>query len=241
MYIENKSRTIVKSISWRFLATLTTFSLVYIFTGKLDTAIEIGALEVILKMMIYYFHERAWAKIKYGIEFKKPFVILITGLSGSGKAIFSKNLEQFLHSKKINVELLRGDKIRKVLPEFGYSVEHRTEHLNRILDFTKILVNNKTNVIVSVEAPFESSRKAFRDSFDNYFEIYMSAPLEFCKSNDEKGLYKKAIDGEIDNFVGVNIDYETPISPEFNYNMKQDDIDDKIEEIYNMFKERKMV
>ena len=107
MVIENKSRTVLKSITWRFLATLTTFSLVWIFTGKLDTAIEVGSLEVVLKMMIYYFHERVWAKVRYGIEFKKPFVILVTGYSGSGKATLSTKLEDYLESKKINVELVK--------------------------------------------------------------------------------------------------------------------------------------
>lgn len=241
MYIENKSRTIAKSISWRFLATLTTFTLVYIFTGKLDTAIEIGALEVVLKMIIYYFHERIWAKVKFGINFKKPFVILITGLSGSGKATVSIALETYLASKKINVELLRGDKIRKILPEFGYTIDQRKDHIHRILDFTKILVNNNTNVIISIEAPFEESRQRIKETFENYYEIYLSAPLEYCKKNDTKGLYERAINGDIDNFVGVNINYEVPKNADFEINITKDDINEKIEKIYKDFKQRKLV
>ena len=69
----------------------------------------------------------------------------------------------------------------------------------------------------------------------------MSAPLEYCKENDEKGLYQKAINKEIDNFVGINIDYETPKKPELKVNLLHDKIDDKIEEMYKMFKDRKMV
>ena len=65
-----KKRSVVKSFTWRFLATLTTFSLVWIFTGKLHLAFSVGAIEVVAKLFIYYFHERTWNRIKWGREFR---------------------------------------------------------------------------------------------------------------------------------------------------------------------------
>jgi adenylylsulfate kinase len=71
MYTETKSRSILKTISWRFWATLTTVALVFIFVGEPEIAISIGISEVFLKMLLYFFHERIWAKIKFGVLFKK--------------------------------------------------------------------------------------------------------------------------------------------------------------------------
>ena len=82
---ETKLRSIVKSLSWRILATLTTVLLVYIFIGDHKIAFSIGGIEVFLKMLIYFFHERAWNNVKFGRREIKPLVVWITGLSCSGK------------------------------------------------------------------------------------------------------------------------------------------------------------
>ena len=78
MFKETKSRSIIKTISWRVLATLTTIVLVYIFIGDTTIALSVGGIEVILKMLIYFFHERAWDKIKFGRKEVKPAVIWFT-------------------------------------------------------------------------------------------------------------------------------------------------------------------
>ena len=92
MIKETKTRSVIKSITWRFLATLTTVSLVYIFTGKIDMAVEIGGIEVILKIIIYFIHERVGYKIRFGKREEEPFVVWLTGLPGSGKTAITTRL-----------------------------------------------------------------------------------------------------------------------------------------------------
>ena len=80
MYKEKHIRSIAKTISWRVTATVTTFTLVWIFTGQITTAIAIGGIEVILKMLFYYLHERGWEKLKFGRVEVEPFLIWFNGL-----------------------------------------------------------------------------------------------------------------------------------------------------------------
>ncbi|MBC8186507.1 DUF2061 domain-containing protein [candidate division KSB1 bacterium] len=91
MYKEIKSRSIIKTLSWRFIATGTTVILVLIMTGRMDIAFTVGGIEVFLKMLFYFLHERGWDKIRWGRHEIKPFVVWITGLSGSGKTSAAKN------------------------------------------------------------------------------------------------------------------------------------------------------
>ena len=86
MFKESRRRSVLKTISWRFWATLTTAILVYIFTGKIELAAAIGGIEVVIKMILYFVHERAWNNVNYGKKQLKPAVIWFTGLSGSGKS-----------------------------------------------------------------------------------------------------------------------------------------------------------
>ena len=85
MFRESNGRSLIKTISWRFWATITTALLVYIFTKKLELALAIGGIEVLLKLILYYLHERTWNKISFGKKEIQPKVIWLTGLSGSGK------------------------------------------------------------------------------------------------------------------------------------------------------------
>jgi adenylylsulfate kinase len=104
MYKETNTRSIVKTISWRILATITTVSLVYIFIGDVSVALSVGGIEVFLKMFIYFLHERGWDKIKFGRKEIKPIVVWITGLSRSGKSEIGKNLTNLLKEKGHKVE-----------------------------------------------------------------------------------------------------------------------------------------
>ena len=92
MYKETTLRTIIKTISWRVLATLTTFTLVYIFVGKVEVAAIVGGFEVVAKMILYYAHERGWNLVKKGRYSVRPFVLWLTGLPKSGKTTLAKKL-----------------------------------------------------------------------------------------------------------------------------------------------------
>ncbi len=117
MYKDTNARSIIKTISWRILATVTTVTLVYIFIGDVSIALSVGGIEVFLKMLIYFFHERAWDKIKFGKREIKPAVIWFTGLAKSGKKDIAKELVKLLKNKEFKVEYIDGHSIRELMPE----------------------------------------------------------------------------------------------------------------------------
>ena len=99
MFKESKRRSIFKAISWRFWATLTTAILVFAFTGKIELAAAIGGIEIVIKMILYFVHERAWNNVNYGKKQLKPAVIWLTGLSGSGKSTIAEKLFEELKNR----------------------------------------------------------------------------------------------------------------------------------------------
>ena len=214
MIIETKIRSLVKTLSWRVTATITTIIVALAITKRIDIAVQIGLIEALLKMLVYFIHERSWARIKFGIHEKKPLVLWFTGLSGCGKSQISQSIYEKFQERKIRVEYFNGRKIREIFPEIGYSPENRREHIRKIGSLIKILQNNKTSVIGSFESPFDETRDYLRQNLINYVEIYVHASLDYCVKNDTRGLYRKAMNGELDNFVGVSIEYEEPKHPD---------------------------
>lgn len=214
MIIETKIRSFVKTLSWRVTATITTVIVALVITKRIDIAVQIGLLEALLKMLIYFIHERSWAKITFGIHEKKPLVLWFTGLSGCGKSQISQAVYEKFQQRRIRVEYFNGRNIREIFPEIGYASENRKEHIRKIGSLIEILENNNTSVIGSFESPFEETRNYLRRNLINYIEIYVHATLDYCISNDNRGLYRKAMNGELDNFVGVSIEYEEPKHPE---------------------------
>ena len=132
MFEESKRRSIYKTISWRFWATLTTAILVYIFTGRIALAATVGGFEIVIKIFLYFLHERAWNNVKYGKRQLTPAVIWLTGLSGSGKSTIGEKIYEELKNKNLNVEYLDGDLVRDLFPKTGFSKEERDRHIRRI-------------------------------------------------------------------------------------------------------------
>ena len=117
----------IKAFSWRFWATVTTMFLVYVFTGTIKIALAIGGLEIVLKMFIYFFHERAWDKIRFGKKEITPFVLWLTGLPGSGKTSLGNAVYEKISENGYRVERLDGDIVRKGLlsQDLGFIKEDR--------------------------------------------------------------------------------------------------------------------
>jgi len=214
LYRETKTRTIVKTISWRFWATATTTALVFLFIGKPEVALSIGAIEVILKLMIYFFHERAWAKIKFGRSEIEPFVVWLTGLSRAGKTEIAEVLSQMMKKYGLKVQHLDGHNVRTIFTETGFSKNEVNEHIKRVGYLASILEKQGIFVIASFLSPYEETRNFVRKLSDNFVEVFVSTPLEVCKKRDKSGLYERAINGEIQNLPGVNSPYEKPTNPE---------------------------
>jgi len=214
MYKETNLRSVLKTISWRFLATLTTFSLVWIFTGKIDTALTVGGLEAIIKMIIYFFHERGWDRIRWGRRHIETFVVWITGLSGSGKTEVAKVLTRDLRKRKFNTDHLDGETIRDIFPRTGFSRNEVNRHIERVGLLASRLEKNGVFVVASFISPFGESREFVRSLCDNFVEIYLSTPLEYCEKIDYNNLYSRARRGEVKNLAGVDVEYEDPASPD---------------------------
>jgi len=213
MYKETHSRSIAKTISWRILATFTTMSLVYIFIGDLSIAVSVGGIEVFLKMLIYFFHERAWDKIKFGRKEFKPAVIWFTGLVRSGKAELAASLVKDLEEKGMKVEYLNGHNIRNLFPETGYSKDEVNEHIKRVGYLASRLERRGIFVVASFVSPFAESREFVKNICENFVEVHVSTPIEYCEEHDESGIYKKAREGKIKYLAGVDVEYETPENP----------------------------
>lgn len=231
MFRESNGRSIVKTISWRLLATLTTAAIVYAFTGKLNIALAVGGIEVVLKLVLYYFHERTWNKISYGKKEIIPKVIWLTGLSGSGKSTIAEGLYKKIQSRGMKVEYLDGDRVRNIFPKTGFSKEERDRHVKRIGFLASMLEKNGVIVVAAFISPYEESRKFVRDLCNNFVEVHVSTPLEECKRRDIKGLYARAEKGEIKNFTGIDDPYEVPLQPDLRIDTTNITVDEAVNRI----------
>ncbi len=213
MTYETKARSLVKTISWRILATLTTMALVYIFIGDMTIALSVGGIEVFLKMLVYFLHERAWDKIKFGKKEVKPAVIWLTGLVRSGKSAIAEEIVKQLHNKGLKAEHLDGHTVRNLFPETGHTRDEVNEHIKRVGYLASKLEEQGVFVVASFVSPFKESREFVRKICNNYQEVYVNTPIETCENRDESGLYNKAKQGLVLNLPGVNINYEEPVEP----------------------------
>ena len=211
---ESKKRSLLKSLSWRISATLSTVGLVWLFTREIEVALTTGFFEVFLKFALYYIHERLWMKVAFGKDQGNAGVIWLTGLSGSGKSTVSKILLAELKSRGKRVEWLDGDVTREFVPMTGFTKEERDRHVLSTGFLARTLERNGVTVIASYISPFRETRQAVREMCRNFVEVHLATPLSVCEVRDVKGLYKKARLGEIPDFTGIDSPYEPPENPE---------------------------
>ena len=146
---------------------------------------------------------------------QKGFVLWLTGLSGSGKTTIAEILEGELRSRGLKVERLDGDIVREGLTrDLGFSEEDRAKNIERVTFVAKLLSRNGIGCICSFISPYQSVRDKVRAETTNFVEIFVDASLETVIERDVKGLYKKAIAGEIENFTGISDPYEAPVDPD---------------------------
>jgi adenylylsulfate kinase len=144
-------------------------------------------------------------------------ILWFTGLSGSGKSTIANAVSKKLFDLGIQNYVLDGDNIRHGLnKDLGFSAEDRTENIRRIGEVAKLFVDSGQFVLTAFISPFAQDRELVRNLVekDEFIEVYVKCPLEECERRDPKGLYKKARNGEIRNFTGIDSPYEAPVSPE---------------------------
>ena len=210
MYRETNARSIVKGISWRFAATSTTILIVYIFFGRLDLAIAAGLLETVLKVMLFWAHERMWVKIRWGRKKIEPFNLWFTGLPLSGKTTIADKVYLELEKLHIPMERIDSKDIRELIPDIGFSREERNRHMLRIGNLIRTLQKNSVSTVASFVSPYRESRETIRKMVRNNIVVFVKADVQTCMARDYKGKYAKALAGELQNFPGVNDLYEEP-------------------------------
>ena len=148
---------------------------------------------------------------------QKPAILWFTGLSGAGKSTIANLVETKLHAHGAHTALLDGDNVRHGLnKDLGFTAADRVENIRRVGEVAKLMTDVGLIVLCSFISPFRAERRLVRDmaAEGEFIEIYVEATLEAVIARDPKGLYKRALAGEIKNFTGVDQAYETPEAPE---------------------------
>ena len=166
--------------------------------------------------------------------------IWLTGLSGSGKSTIARALEVELFRRGGQTYILDGDNIRHGLnADLGFSAEARTENIRRIGEVAKLFADSGQIVITSFISPFRKDRDRVRRIFDSgsFFEVHIKCPLEVCEERDPKGLYKKAREGLIKEFTGIDSPFEEPEKPEIVLNTDKTALEDCVDQILTLLNE----
>lgn len=167
-------------------------------------------------------------------QYRQPLVLWFTGLSGAGKTTLATAMLQKLKAQGVPAVLLDGDILRQGLcQDLGFSAQDRSENIRRAAEVCKITRDAGMVTLAAFISPLHSDRLLAKKIIgaENFREIYVSTALETCISRDVKGLYKKAIAGEIKNFTGISSDYEAPRSPFLTIKTDKTTVDFGVEEI----------
>lgn len=156
-----------------------------------------------------------WKPSARDVSSDEGFVLWLTGLSGAGKSTIALLLEEELRLRGRRVELLDGDEVRTHLSKgLGFSREDRDTNVKRIAYVAGLLARHGVVAIAAAISPYREARDWARRRAEHFVEVFVQCPLDVCAARDVKGLYAKALAGEIPNFTGVSDPYEEPDNPD---------------------------
>ena len=182
------------------------------------------------------------ARVKLGRTMETGCTLWFTGMSGSGKSTLSGLLAARLRAMGARVELIDGDVVRTQLSRgLGFSKEDREENIRRIGFVCELLSRNGVIAIAAAISPYRAGRDEWRSRIPNFIEIYMHCPLEVLVERDVKGLYKKALAGEIPNFTGISDPYESPLAPEITIDSSKQSPEESVAAILRVLEDREMI
>lgn len=159
-------------------------------------------------------------------------ILWFTGLSGSGKSTIADALEQSLHQRGVRTYLLDGDNVRHGLcGDLGFSDNDRQENIRRVGEVAKLMCDAGQITLSAFISPFRKERQDVRDLVEDgeFIEVFVDTPFEVCAKRDPKGLYAKALRGEIKNFTGIDSDYEAPQNPQIHLHTDQQSVEQCVE------------
>lgn len=164
----------------------------------------------------------------------KSFVMWFTGLSASGKSTLAIALEKELFNRGHQVMVLDGDNVRHGLcSDLGFSPEDRRENLRRIGEAAKLFLESGTIVLAAFVSPYRVDREQVRSMMPHgeFVEVYCQCDVDICSQRDPKGLYAKAIKGEISNFTGISAPYEEPLRPEITLSSGAESVEEGVKRL----------
>jgi adenylylsulfate kinase len=176
----------------------------------------------------------------------KGFVLWFTGLSGAGKTTLSSLLATELRARGLNVEILDGDEVRTNLSKgLGFSKEDRDTNIRRIGYVSRLLARNNVAVIAAAISPYREVRDEVRRAISGngaaFIEVFVKCSIEVLAERDVKGLYKKALAGELQGFTGVSDPYEEPLHPEVIVETDQETVAASAAKILQAIEERTLL
>ena len=172
------------------------------------------------------------------ISSQKGFTAWFTGLPCSGKTTIADLVAERLRELNYRVERLDGDIVRKSLTsDLGFSKKDRDENIKRVTFVAKLLTRNGVAVLATFVSPYRKRRALTREEIGEYIEVYVRAPVDVCIERDVKGMYKKALAGEISNFTGVDDPYEEPLDPELVLDTDKETEEESVEKVLNKLRE----
>ncbi len=172
---------------------------------------------------------------------QKPSILWFTGLSGAGKSTVANLVESKLHARGVHTALLDGDNVRHGLnKDLGFTAADRVENIRRIAEVARLMTDVGLIVLTSFISPFRAERRLAREIAveGEFIEIYVDTSLEVAIARDPKGLYKRALAGEIKNFTGVDQPYEAPEDPELIVNTVEDTAEQSADRVIAMLEAR---
>ncbi|MBI4681890.1 MAG: adenylyl-sulfate kinase [Nitrospirae bacterium] len=172
----------------------------------------------------------------------KSGLLLLTGLSASGKSTIAHYIERELFNQNAHVYVLDGDNIRHGLnSNLSFSREDRRENLRRIVEVSKLFVDAGMLVLAAFIFPYREDREYMRKRFegDNFLEIYVKCPIEICEMRDPKGQYKKARAGIIKGYTGIDSPYDEPKKPDLIIDTEKTDIKNAGQMVIQLLNDRK--
>mgnify|MGYP001121168905 CR=1 FL=1 len=172
------------------------------------------------------------------MEEQKGFTAWFTGLPCCGKTTVADRVADILRMKGYKVERLDGDIVRKDLTsDLGFTKEDRDQNIKRVTFVAKLLTRNGVAVLATFVSPYRERREKTRKEIGNFIEIYTKCPVKICIKRDAKGMYKKALAGEIKNFTGVDDPYEEPLEPEIVINTGTETIEESVDKVLHKLEE----
>jgi adenylyl-sulfate kinase len=169
----------------------------------------------------------------------KGFTLWLTGMSGAGKSTISDQLIERFRGADAKVELLDGDIVRTNLSQgLGFSREDRDINIRRIGFVADLLSRNGIIVVVAAISPYRGTREEVKSKIGNFLEVFVDCPVEVLAQRDVKGLYKRALAGEVEKFTGISDPYEPPLNPDITVRSDRETLEESVGKVWGELKRR---